>query len=122
MLCEGKESRGWSRWATDVAAQSGRKAIILYNIAVQCMGQPVLSQPPQVRQSAFSLIRIDRKKYLIISFLESLVLWTADVHVITRRRLKRIENAAFFNCLNLKIYRDFPILLTLSNVVEPSWS
>ena len=58
MLCEGKESQGW---ATDVAAQSGRKAIILYNIAVQCMGQPVLSQPPQVRQSAFSLIRKDKK-------------------------------------------------------------
>ena len=58
MLCEGKESRGW---ATDVAAQSGRKAIILYNIALQCMGQPVLSQPPQVRQSAFSLIRKDKK-------------------------------------------------------------
>ena len=58
MLCEGKESRGW---ATDVAAQSGRKAIILYNIAVQCMGQPVLSQPLQVRQSAFSLIRKDKE-------------------------------------------------------------
>ena len=58
MLCEGKESQGW---ATDVAAQSGRKAIILYNIAVQCMGQPVLSQPLQVRQSAFSLIRKDKK-------------------------------------------------------------
>ena len=72
MLCEGKESRGW---ATDVAAQSGRKAaIILYNIAAQCMGQPVLSQPLQVRQSAFSLIRKDKKNYLIISFLGSLVL------------------------------------------------
>ena len=58
MLCEGKESQGW---ATDVAAQSGRKAIILYNIAVQCMGQPVLSQPLQVRQSAFSLIIKDKK-------------------------------------------------------------
>ena len=58
MLCEGKESRGW---ATDVAAQSGRKAIILYIIAVQCMGQQVLSQPPLVRQSAFSLIRKDKK-------------------------------------------------------------
>ena len=58
MLCEWNESRGW---ATDVAAQSGRKAIILYNIAVQCMGQPVLSQPLQVRQSAFSLIRKDKK-------------------------------------------------------------
>ena len=58
MLCEGKESQGW---ATDVAAQSGRKAITLNNIAVQCMRQPVLSQPPQVRQSAFSLIRKDKK-------------------------------------------------------------
>ena len=119
MLCEGKESRGW---ATDVAAQSGRKAIILYNIAVQCMGQPVLCQPAQVRQSAFSLIRKDKKNYLIISFLGSLVLRTADVHVITRRRLKRSQNAAFFNCLNFKIHRDFPNLLTLSNVVELSWS
>ena len=118
MLCEGKESRGW---ATDVAAQSGRKAaIILYNIAAQCMGQPVLSQPLQVRQSAFSLIRKDKKNYLIISFLGSLVLWTADV--ITRRRLKMSENAEFFNCLNFKIHRDFPNLLTLSNVVELSWS
>ena len=107
-------------WAPDVAAQSGRKAIILYNIVVQCMGQPVLSQPPQVRQSVFSLIRKDKKNYLIISFLGRLVLWTADV--ITRRRLKRSENEAFFNCLNFKIHRDFPNLLTLSNVVELSWS
>ena len=69
MLCEGKESRGW---ATDVAAQPGRKAIILYHIAVQCMGQPVLSQPLQVRQSAFSLIRKDKK---IIELFTSSEVW-----------------------------------------------
>ena len=108
-------------WAPDVAAQSGRKAIILYNIVVQCMGQPVLSQRLQVRQSVFSLIRKEKKNYLIISFLGRLVLKTADV--ITRRRLKRSENEAFFiNCLSFKIHRDFPNLLTLSNVVELSWS
>ena len=37
-----------------------------------------------------------------------------------KRRRKRSENAAFFNCLNFKIHRDFLNLLTLSNVVEPS--
>ena len=118
MLCEGKESRGW---ATDVAAQSGRKAaIILNNIAAQCMGQPVLSQPLKVRQSAFSLIRKDKKK--LLNYFLPRKSGFMDCGRNQKRRRKRSENAAFFNCLNFKIHRDFLNLLTLSNVVELSWS
>ena len=58
MLCEGKESQGW---ATDVAAQSGRKAIILHIIAVQCFGTTSFIPASPSTAVSISLIRKDKK-------------------------------------------------------------
>ena len=111
-----RESRVGHRCCSSVWTESD------YTLQHRCTVYGTISFIPASPSKAVSILLIRKDKKITELFTSSEVWFYADCGLRTRWRLKRSENAAFFNCLNFKIHRDFSNLLTLSNVVELSWS